>query len=393
MINALKLLGICILLYQTKSAGWQRLIMLMFAGIAIGLSSACKTITIVTFLVLALLLLNSPAEQKVSLRDRLVGLSSFALGAGSVWAFIFLINFANGSFHEFWDAVFIYNKAYSPPIWQSLAVYFSDISRIFPPFFKWEAPFMVLVFVFTGTLVLSINRFQKSILLLLLLAACIETAMPGKFFPHYYQIQVPFIVIAAAWVIYELAQAIFHKWAPYALAVFTAAVCLPLVLYNIQFFKTFPDDISINKYGDTFISAKLEGEYMKDNFRAGMTIYQWGDATGLYYYSKMDTDIPYFYFYPFLFGKSEDKARRAARFIEIIDKRPPDIFIDLTKSRAGESSLPAINKDHGIAAFLKKRYTFYEEDISFDVYCNNRLTVLKDGKEVCDIEKHTADVN
>lgn len=326
MINAFKLMGVYLFLRAFDELGNRRWIYPALAGLSIGAASAFKMVVVFSFLTMlvALFLYKDERHENRRISKALV----FSAAAGSVWAFIFLFFFFNGIFSAFWHDVFVFNRAYSPDIWHGLKMFFSNTAITFPNNFNWEYMMVISAMAFLGTLIEKENLKKKLLIVSLFIAACLEVAAPGVFLIHYYQLLIPFIILMSVWTVMEYVHRTSLKQAVIVSSVLAVIVVLPLVIRNARYFELSPDYISMIKANSyVFVATRDTGNYMKTGFRPGLTLFNWGTDVGLYYYSKMNTDIPYYHAYPLGIGKYEDVKRRLQETYDTFVAHPPDIFV------------------------------------------------------------------
>jgi hypothetical protein len=108
-------------------------------------------------------------------------------------------------------------------------------------------------------------------------------ALPGKFYPHYYQLWLPPLCLAAAWSARALGRWL-HQ-APHAGNVFAAAAAVALAATQWSEFRTPPDEWSRAKYGDVFVNSRDLGTELAGMLGPGEALFQWGNEPELYVYT------------------------------------------------------------------------------------------------------------
>jgi len=116
-------------------------------------------------------------------------------------------------------------------------------------------------------------------------AAWIGLTIPGHFFPHYYQVLLPPLVLAAGALpsLLERFSGIRH---PRLLTVLPTAFATLLLFKEAAFYRLSPEDCSRLKYGEVYITIRKMGEEIDRNLPPGETFYELGCEAGLYYYSQ-----------------------------------------------------------------------------------------------------------
>ncbi len=113
------------------------------------------------------------------------------------------------------------------------------------------------------------------------LATQAALGMPGYFFPHYFQLWLPVLCVGAALAIHECRR-VTKKTGAIICAV---AVSLGLFIVERHAYSLTPDDSSRLLWGDRFVQERDAGLYLSSVMNPADAFYQWGPATGLYFYS------------------------------------------------------------------------------------------------------------
>ena len=253
-----------------------------FIGFLFFVSTLYKTNAItVPFLVLLTHLLYSAFQPGwnwgSSYRFR-VGLSQvFASGvvAAGGWAVVFIAFFIIGEFDDFRMAVFDYNREYAGDIFKNIAV--SLLPGYWTP---WLLPYgWLLLSVLTFSIFLATNRRDRKagIILAYFVGTWLAVALPGKFFPHYYQLLLPPIAIVAGWL---GAAVLLANKRPFAV-LYVTLLALP---FAARVFQTLIpiNEVPIAKYGDQgfeFLETKNIAEWINNNLAREAIIYNWGGRT------------------------------------------------------------------------------------------------------------------
>ena len=139
------------------------------------------------------------------------------------WALVFAYFAAVGRFAEFQEAVFAYNRDYAGSVVQNLLATLLPTGAV-----VWTAAayFPLLVVIGIGAVWIAVRRGGDDgrLLLAYLVGAWIAVGMPGRLYPHYYQLLLPPLAIGAGWLI---ARALAARSTPVVVAV-AAAVTLAL---------------------------------------------------------------------------------------------------------------------------------------------------------------------
>ncbi|MEE9614580.1 MAG: glycosyltransferase family 39 protein [Thermodesulfobacteriota bacterium] len=349
---------------------------LVLSSFFLVVASTFKTVVVFPFAAffLYLLLFPSPDVKRVT---RLRGLALFLLPGFLVWGGVFGYFALKGTFPEFWEAVFVYNRYYAGNIWLNVWEFFTDPANLFHNSMKEVLPLVLL----SGAWLISgrgkHGPLGRSFFILLVLGTLIAIAGPGKFYTHYYQLLLPPLVVMSALFFFEfdLAGYIARKEFPLRAWGVTAAFLLAtgcLAYHQAAYLRMSPEEISARKYGhadEGFIRPRILAMRIKEITRPCDTIYEWGAETGLYYYSKRKAASGIFFVYPLGRGQPEKMTRDIGRVYDSLGKSPPAIFI--WNNNYGKPG------DTIFSPFLKNRYDLIGRYWEYDLYRYKHKTVCE----------------
>src|SRR6185295_10152187 len=172
-----------------------------------------------------------------------------ALGTAAVGAYFA----ATGRWTDLWATLVVHNRYYAGPLLPNLREGMR-LPRLFPPFLGHVAP--LLVAIVPGLVLALASRWSRPVVILLawILIVPAAVAAPGKFYPHYYQLWLPPLCIAAGW---SLAAIGARTRAPNAVAAAAGgAVALALGLAVGPAYALSAADWSDTKYGDVFLRSR-----------------------------------------------------------------------------------------------------------------------------------------
>ena len=131
-----------------------------------------------------------------------------------------------------------------------------------------------------------VTRWSRPVLLLAAWLVIVPAAIaaPGKFYPHYYQLWLPPLCIAAGWSLAALGA---RTRLPTAVtAAGGAAVALALAFEVGPAYALSAADWSDTKYGDVFLRSRDIAEEVRGMIGPGETIFQWGNEPEIYLYAR-----------------------------------------------------------------------------------------------------------
>lgn len=267
-----------------------------------------------------------------------------SIGAIS-WALLFGYFFAAGRGDAFVDAVFTYNRWYSahPP-------------RFLSELWNWPGltpDALVVAFSIAGLtligLIVGLKVCPRRGWLLLVafgFATFITVQMPGWFFPHYYQLWLPVLVIGAGWSVDLLRRTLPTRfsWAAYAAA---GVSCAVLLMMEIPSYLASARSWSTQKYGGIFIESEQLAAKVDQLLPRDATLFEWGNETGFYFDTRRDPPSGLMFAYPIQAGPLAPKL--CERLLADLAKKQPEVVItaDLTMALAPQ---------HPVARWIESNY-------------------------------------
>ena len=274
----------------------------------------------------------------------------------TAWTLLFVYFFVQGRGNAFVEAVFTYNRWYSahPPrqvseLWSwpglspdALVVAFSIAA-------------LALVGLIIGLKVCP--RRGWLLLLAMAIATYITVQLPGWFFPHYYQLWLPLLVIGAGWSVELLRQRLPARfsWAAYAAA---AVSCGVLVMMEIPCYLSPARLWSTQKYGGIFIESEQLAAKIDSLLPPGATIFEWGNETGFYFNTRRDPPSGLMFAYPLQAGPLAPKL--SWRLLGDLKNKQPELVVtaNLTMS---------LTPGHPVANWIEANYRLLWRTNSFAV--------------------------
>jgi len=326
----------------------------LLVGVLVTLASLYKQIVILQAACLAVAYfccVESQFRKKALAEIALIA----AIGAAG-WAMLFGYFVALGRGHAFIEAVFTYNRWYSahPPralneLWSwpglspdALAVAFSIAA-------------LALIGLVIGLKVCP--RRGWLLLLALAIATYITVQLPGWFFPHYYQLWLPPLVIGAGWTVDLLRRTLPQRfaWSSYALAGVCGAV---LIMMEIPCYLAPAKSWSMQKYGGIFLESDQLAARIDNLLPPGASFYEWGNETGFYFTTRREPLSGLIFAYPMQAGPLA--PRLSWRLLHDLDGHKPEIVVaaNLTMS---------LTPDHPVARWIGQNYRLLWRTNSFVV--------------------------
>ena len=278
-----------------------------------------------------------------------------AIGA-IAWALLFGYFFVGRRGSAFLEAVFIYNRWYSahPP---------RDISEL------WSWPglspdalvvassiaALALIGVVIGLKVCP--RRGWLLLLSVAIATYLTVQLPGWFFPHYYQLWLPPLVIGAGWSLELLKRTLPARfsWAGYAGATVSCAV---LMMMEAPCYLAPARAWSTQKYGGIFLETEQLAAKIDNLLPADATIFEWGNETGFYFNTRRDPPSGLMFAYPMQAGPLAPKL--SWQLLRDLKRKLPELVVtaNLTMS---------LTPEHPVSKWVEANYRVLWRTNSFAV--------------------------
>jgi 4-amino-4-deoxy-L-arabinose transferase-like glycosyltransferase len=336
---------------EQKRIGFRHAIIV---GVLFAIASFYKQIVILQAALLSIAYLVSIERQ---FRKRALAEIAFISAIGAAcWTLLFGYFVFQGRGNAFVEAVFTYNRWYSahPPrelseLWSwpglspdALAVAFSIAA-------------LAVIGLVIGLKVCP--RRGWLLLLALAIATYITVQLPGWFFPHYYQLWLPPLVIGAGWTV-ELLRRILparFSWASYAAA---GVSCAVLMMMEIPCYLAPARSWSEQKYGGIFVESEQLAARINNLLPAGEEFYEWGNETGFYFNTRRDPPSGLIFAYPMQAGPLAPKL--SWQLLRDLNKKKPELVVtaNLTMSLA---------PGHPVAKWIEQNYRPFWRTNSFVV--------------------------
>lgn len=272
------------------------------------------------------------------------------------WALLFGYFFSAGRGQAFVEAVFTYNRWYSahPP-------------RALNELWNWPGlspDALMVAFAIAALAVVGLMIGLKLcprrgwlLLLAIAVATYITVQLPGWFFPHYYQLWLPPLVIGAGWSVELLRRMLPARfsWAAYAAAAVSGVV---LVMMEIPCYLSPAKSWSTQKYGGIFIESEQLAAKIDNLLPRDAVLFEWGNETGFYFNTRRDPPSGVMFAYPMQAGPLAPKL--SWRLLADLRKKEPGLVVtaNLTMS---------LTPGHPVANWIEQNYRLLWRTNSFAV--------------------------
>jgi hypothetical protein len=316
----------------------------IFSGICFALASLYKhvVVAIPAFFLLGNVLLPAHGEtRKKAIGDMIVVAAVGALA----WAAMFGYFALTGRIRSALDCLVFYNMYSLGNSEHSIISMFSHPGLLFPPAMYGLAMLVVVALIATIFLWKAGMKRLAALLTALAIGTQFAVALPGHYWPHYYQLWYPWLILGSIaffslCFIKDRASGLFARWIPAAVVILAAAVQLPSFLKPAHQWSSL-------KYGDIFVSTDQLARKLKAMLRPGETFWQLGAQPQLYFDTKQRNPASLEDYMIFSGPIADVMSRKTLTHLQTF---PPDLVIVET------GVLRRIADDHPIVRWLKNGY-------------------------------------
>jgi hypothetical protein len=282
--------------YAAARADWPAGRRALLAGLALGLGSVIKTVLVVHWVALApVLLLAVPAGGSRG-RTALRTLVLFAGGPAAVWLLTGTYFAVTSRWHAFVDAVFLFNVGYAGgegSLLGRFAAFFSPEGHPFTfdsAIALWIAGAAAAVWLVVR--IVTRRDVAAALGLALALASFVAACLPAHFWPHYYYLLIPALVLALAIAFGDGLGPDRRRLWPLSgrskASLGALVVLLGFVAYGQyrDYLSQPPFGITVKRYNSRDFWGRAMGEKVRAVTDPDDTIFVSGSDTGVYYYAQ-----------------------------------------------------------------------------------------------------------
>jgi len=317
-INACVIWAFALLLKSNYRHPW--LWRYLMIGALLAIASLYKTVVIAIAVALGGVHLAFPPGYPPDRRLAFKQVWVMAAVGGAAWALVFVYFAAVGHVKDFYEIVFVFNRYYAGNIIKNLVRglhTFKGVLTLLVPFIYTTCIWAVLI---------KPKELRRPWLLLvgLIIGSHIAVALPGKWYPHYFQYWLPVFVVTAAWTIEEWGS-LAERYSLWIKCYAGSIILIFMVAHESPNYKISPEEWSRKKYGEQFVESKEMGEEIRRILKPGETFYEWGAESGLYYYSRKSPPsgvVLNYHLYGWPYG-----AGLVNRVVKDLEKAQPELFL------------------------------------------------------------------
>ena len=314
-----------------------RISTIVSAGVIFGIASLFKPVVVVQAGALAIshvLCANTTYRRKAIVDATVVG----AIGL-IIWAILLGYFSITGRSEIFRETVFTYNRYYSGNLWTNVSQLLKW-PTIGPDVLSVLIPLAVLTLI-ASAIGIAVGPRRKWILLIAFsVATQISVLLPGRPFPHYYQLWLVPLVIGAGW-----SFALFKQVLPSKFSLISGAaaglVCLVVALIELPSYRTSAEGWSIEKYGDIFVKTDRLARQLPRVLLPNETFYEWGNESGLYFERRQSPPSGVIFAYHVLRGPMVEELSN--RLLRDLNRAKPDLVVADSWTLSQSANHPVTN--------------------------------------------------
>ena len=168
------------------------------------------------------------------------------------------------------------------------------------------------------------ERFRSWVLLgAYAVASLVALALPGSFYAHYFQLILPPLCLGLGWLTGLAGSSkstMIRKAAPIALGL----SLLGLVLYEFRTYVSEPDETLVGTQQEIYLQTESLGRRLGKALTPDEVLFQWGEESGLYWYSGKRPTAAILAFDLF---DGPQAGRLTARTLRSLQAAPPDVIV------------------------------------------------------------------
>jgi hypothetical protein len=153
----------------------------------------------------------------------------------------------------------------------------------------------------------------------------LAVVLPGRFYPHYYQLWLPFFCLSGAAGLAALGRAA-PRMRLAQPRVLGGAMLLALAAIQAPYYRLSADEWSRRKYGPDFSADKALGLRVRELLQPDDRLYVWGQYAGLYVYSGARPATGFFFLVPVLW--SPHARVYSERALADLKAEPPEMILE-----------------------------------------------------------------
>ncbi len=294
-------------------------------GALLALATLYKPVAVTFAAILAIFHILAPPQQGRTRKLAIIEICLTAAAGAIAWALVFAYFALTDRFTIFYQTIFEYAAYYARSRGGNpLANMITGFSKLFVRAMKSTPPLAVLTLAAIAT---SLWKGQRRLAILLagfVIAAFLAVSLPGRFYPHYYQLWLCPLALGAgcfAGMMWNNNKPIL-KWCGFAATAIALVILLSLILPQ---YKLSPNYWSANKYGPQFVIERQVIAEVDQMLAPDETLFVWGQNPGFYFWTKRKPPTGVIWSTDMMDNPLAEK--HTARALEDLKREKPEIFV------------------------------------------------------------------
>ncbi|MDB6025209.1 MAG: hypothetical protein JWM68_1432 [Verrucomicrobiales bacterium] len=353
-INAWTVIALAALLRQS-AARWSWCPAAL-AGVCFAAASLYKHVVVLIPAFVLLAYVYWPREG----RTRKTALLDMAIIGGIgvlAWGMMFAYFAATARLDSVINCLFTYNRHYSGNTQRNLFSVLTNPEALLSPGLLGLTPLILTALFGTFRMWMQRQYFRAAFLAALAIGTQVAVALPGRFYPHYYQLWFPFLILGTVAALESFGQTKTVKAKMYRFG----APVLALLLIAIEapaYFES-PTELSFVKYGEVFVTTDRLAKKIKALLKPGETFWQLGSQVQLYMDTKQRPQGALSDYGLFSGPLSAELLRGT---MESLQAHPPDLLV------VEKLSIKQIPEGHPMLSWIEKNYYRPQRDADYGLF-------------------------
>jgi len=189
-------------------------------------------------------------------------------------------------------------------------------------------------------------------------ATHIAVLLPGRFFPHYYQLWLPPLAIGGGWSVSFLRRILPAAFSRLAYIV-AGATCGILLMVEAPYYGLSAEFWSVKKYGKIFLETERVARQIDHLLPPGATFYEWGNESGFYFSSLRTPSSDIFLAEPMVEGPLA--VELSQRLIHDLERTKPELIV------VDGLTLAQTPRGHPVVNWFEENYRPFSRTDKFSV--------------------------
>jgi 4-amino-4-deoxy-L-arabinose transferase-like glycosyltransferase len=329
---------------EDRALGWRSA---SVTGILFALGSLYKPIVVINAVLFVCVHVLWPPKEAKSRKQAIADACLIGAIGLAVWAIVFGYFALTGRFEIFWETIITYNRYYSGNPLSNLVVPLKGGAEILIDVLRPLAVFALIGSILT----MWVSRRAAALMAAFIISTWIAVALPGPFYPHYYQLWLPPLVIGTVYFISLLPRFLKpgFEWLPHSIG---AILLLVLALQQLPAYRIARDNDWSKVVSYQHASAERTAQKINALLEPDETFFVWGSGAITYFWSSRRPPTAVFDTRHMMTGPLA--ARLSMRVEGLLASERPELFL-VSNSLVDNGGYDPLPPDW-LAKFLAEQY-------------------------------------